>query len=166
MKKMTNQIQTVYDFNVIDANGDVVSMRAYSGKVLLIVNVASQCGFTSQYHGLNLLYEQYKERGFDVLAFPCNQFGRQEPGTDQEIRHFCEATYQVGFSVFSKICVNGEKCLPLFNFIKTNARGVAGTKSIKWNFTKFLIDRDGFAVKRFPSRFLPVNLSKYIEELL
>jgi glutathione peroxidase len=140
---------SVYDFTVETADGQLKSLSDYRGKVLLIVNTASRCGFTPQYAGLQKLYEAHHEKGFEVLAFPCNQFGGQEPGTNEEIQNFCHTNYQVTFPVFAKIEVNGEHAHPLYKYLKSEAKGVLGTEAIKWNFTKFLVDRQGKVIKRF-----------------
>lgn len=128
-----------------------LNLRDYAGKLLLVVNVASQCGFTPQYKDLQSLYEEFKDRGFEVLAFPCNQFGAQEPGSAEQITLFCETQYGVRFQLFEKTDVNGAKAHPLFTYLKEKAPGIMGTDSIKWNFTKFLIDRSGQKIKRFGS---------------
>ena len=140
---------TVYDFQADSINGTKVPLSEYRGKTLLIVNVASRCGFTPQYTGLENLYEKYKDQGFLVLGFPCNQFGSQEPGTESEIKNFCETNYSVKFPLFSKIDVNGPQAHPLYQFLVKSKPGILGTEGIKWNFTKFLIDRQGNPVKRY-----------------
>jgi len=159
-------VQTFYDFNATDISGVEHNMSEYKGKVLLVVNVASQCGFTPQYEGLEKLYETYHEKGLEILAFPCNQFRAQEPGTDKEIQNFCKVNYGVTFPIFSKIEVNGEQRHPLYAFLKKEARGILGTERIKWNFTKFLIDRDGNVIERYSSFTKPENMEKDIEKLL
>jgi glutathione peroxidase len=141
-------------------------MRDYAGKTLLIVNVASRCGFTPQYAGLEALYRKYGEKGFVVLGFPCNQFGAQEPGADSEIAQFCATSYDVTFPMFSKIDVNGEKAHPLYRWLKHAAPGLLGSEAIKWNFTKFLVDRSGKVVRRFASTDTPQSLEKAIESVL
>ncbi|RZI50612.1 glutathione peroxidase [Aeribacillus pallidus] len=156
---------TVYDFDVKTADGQTISLLQYKGNVMLIVNTASYCGFTEQYKDLQNLYETYKEKGFVVLAFPCNQFGNQEPGTDEEIQTFCE-NYGVTFPVFSKIDVRGPNAHLLFVYLTEQIPGVFGTKMIKWNFTKFLIDRDGNPVERFVPQTNPKDIAPYIEKLL
>jgi len=138
----------------------------YAGKAMLIVNVASQCGFTPQYHGLEALYRRYRDRGFVVLGFPCDQFGRQEPGAEAEIRNFCSQEYDVTFPLFAKTKVNGEGAHPLFKALKSAAPGLFGTQAIKWNFTKFLLDRRGGVVKRYAPADKPEDLAKDIEPLL
>jgi glutathione peroxidase len=138
----------------------------YSGKVLLIVNVASQCGFTPQYTGLEILWRNFRDRGFAVLGFPCNQFGHQEPGDEEEIRTFCSTKYDVSFPLFAKVDVNGPNAHPLFRDLKQAAPGLLGSESIKWNFTKFLVDRSGRVVKRYGSMDTPESIAKDIEALL
>jgi glutathione peroxidase len=141
-------------------------MAAHEGKVLLIVNVASKCGFTPQYAGLEALHRKYQDRGFEVLGFPCNQFGGQEPGSDAEIGSFCSLTYDVTFPVYSKIDVNGPKADPLYEYLKKSAPGLMGLTSIKWNFTKFLIDRSGNVVRRYAPTTKPEDIERDIESLL
>jgi glutathione peroxidase len=158
--------QTIYDFTVSDIDGHEVKLDRYKDKVLLIVNTASKCGFTKQYAGLEELYRLYKDKGLVVLGFPCNQFANQEPGNMQEIKDFCSLTYQVDFPMFAKIEVNGNNAHPLYKFLKQKASGVLGLKAIKWNFTKFLIDRQGNIVKRFAPVVNPSNLTRDIERLL
>jgi glutathione peroxidase len=155
-----------FDTSITSINGEERTMRDYEGKVLLIVNVASKCGFTPQYKGLEALYKQYKDRGFEVLGFPCNQFGAQEPGAEEEIVQFCELNFGVTFPMFAKIDVNGKETHPLFEQLKSGATGVLGTEAIKWNFTKFLVARDGTIVDRFASNTSPDALTKEIETLL
>ena len=148
------------------ANGTPASLAAYAGKVLLIVNTASKCGFTPQYEGLEALHRDYADRGFEVLAFPCNQFGAQEPGDAAEIANFCTLTYDVTFPVFAKVDVNGGEADPLFDRLKSDAPGVLGSKAIKWNFTKFLIDRAGKVVDRYAPTTKPADIRTDIENLL
>ncbi|HUI83837.1 MAG TPA: glutathione peroxidase [Candidatus Binatia bacterium] len=155
----------IYDFSATLNNGKERKLSAYKGKVLLIVNTASQCGFTPQYKGLQELYAKYKDRGFELLAFPCDQFGHQEPGSDEEIRSFCELNYEVGFPLFSKIEVNGEGAHPLYKFLKSEKGGLLGD-SIKWNFTKFLIDRQGNVVERYAPMTAPERIAPDIEKQL
>ena len=155
----------VYDFKVLDANKKEVSLAVFEGKVLLIVNTATGCGFTPQYEGLETLYEKYKDKGFEILDFPCNQFGHQAPGTEAEIMGFCKARYNVSFKQFAKTEVNGKNESPLFAFLKSERNGVFG-KNIKWNFTKFLVDKNGNPVKRFSPTVTPEKIEKYIQELL
>jgi glutathione peroxidase len=157
---------SIYDFKVKTIDGKETTMTDFQDKVLLIVNVASQCGFTGQYAGLEELYQQYKDRSFVILGFPCNQFGSQEPGNEEEIKNFCETKYHVTFPMFSKIDVNGPDTHPLYNYLKSEEKGIFGTKAIKWNFTKFLVDRKGNIVKRYSPQTTPDSLSKDIEKLL
>ena len=158
--------EDLYDIAVRTIDGETRSMRDYAGKTLLIVNVASRCGFTPQYAGLEALYRKYGEKGFVVLGFPCNQFGAQEPGADSEIGQFCATRYEVTFPMFSKIDVNGEKAHPLYRWLKHAAPGLLGSEAIKWNFTKFLVDRSGKVVRRFASTDTPQSLEKAIESVL
>ena len=157
---------TVYDFHSKTIDGANVALSDYQGKVLLIVNVASKCGFTPQYKGLESLYRQYKARGFEILAFPCNQFGGQEPATEPEIKQFCRSEYDVTFPIFSKIDVNGQGAHPLYRFLEDQRPGVLGTKRIKWNFTKFLVDRRGNPIRRYSPRNKPESIGPDIERLL
>ncbi|GGB39451.1 glutathione peroxidase [Fictibacillus barbaricus] len=157
---------SVYDFSVDTIKGEETSLNKYKGDVLLIVNTASKCGFTPQYQGLQSLYENHKEKGFSVLGFPCNQFGAQEPGTSGEIMEFCELNYGVNFPMFAKLNVNGDDAHPLFKYLASEAPGILGSKAIKWNFTKFLVDRDGRVVKRFAPTDKPETIEKHIQELL
>jgi len=156
----------VYDFSCKTISGDTKALRDYAGKVLLIVNTASKCGFTPQYEGLESLYRKYRDKGFEVLGFPCNQFMSQEPGTEAEIREFCSLRYDVSFPLFSKIDVNGPNTDPLFAHLKSAAPGLAGTQSIKWNFTKFLVDRQGRVIKRFATATKPGAIQSAIESAL
>lgn len=156
---------SVYDFTVKDADGNGVSMESYRGKVLLIVNTATGCGFTPQYEGLEGLYEKYRESGFEVLDFPCNQFGGQAPGTEEEIVSFCQMNYGTKFKQFAKINVNGPDEEPLFAYLKGQKRGLMGG-DIKWNFTKFLIDRDGNVIARFSSMTEPEKIEPKVKALL
>jgi len=156
----------IYTFQVTMVDGKEQSMDRYQGKTLLIVNVASKCGFTPQYKGLEELYRKYKDRGLVVLGFPCNQFGGQEPGNEDEIQKFCSLNYDVTFPLFSKIKVNGENAHPLYKFLKKEAKGILGTEAIKWNFTKFLIDKSGKVIDRYASADKPENLEKEIEKIL
>ena len=147
-------------------NGTTENIQDYVNKVLLIVNVASHCGFTSQYRELQSLYEELKDQGLVIMGFPCNQFGNQEPGSSNEIVHFCQTNYKVTFPIFEKVDVNGENSHPLFNYLKKSAPGVLGTEAIKWNFTKFLINREGQVVNRYASATTPQNIRSDIEKLL
>ncbi len=156
----------VTDFTVALPNGVEKALSDYAGKVLLIVNVASKCGFTPQYAGLEALYRKYGERGFAILAFPCNQFGAQEPGDAEEISNFCSLTYDVTFPLMAKIEVNGSGTDPLYDYLKAAKPGLMGSKAIKWNFTKFLVDRTGVPVKRYAPTDKPESLEKDIEKLL
>ncbi|HWU74364.1 MAG TPA: glutathione peroxidase [Sphingomonas sp.] len=156
----------ITDFHVKAADGSDADLSAYAGKVLLIVNVASKCGFTPQYEGLEALHRKYADRGFEVLGFPCNQFGAQEPGNAEEIANFCSLTYDVTFPVFAKIDVNGSGADPLYGELKKQAPGFLGTEGIKWNFTKFLVGRDGQVVERFAPTTKPEEIAADIEKLL
>ena len=156
----------ITDMTVTAADGTPTSLDQWRGKVLLIVNTASKCGFTPQYEGLEALHRDLSSRGFEVLAFPCNQFGAQEPGDAAEIANFCSLTYDVTFPVFAKIDVNGERADPLFERLKADAPGVMGTKAIKWNFTKFLVDRAGNTVRRYAPTTKPADIRRDIEALL
>ncbi|GHU53675.1 glutathione peroxidase [Clostridia bacterium] len=151
----------IYDFTVKTVNGGDFCLSEYRGKVLLVVNTATACGFTPQYEGLQNLYEKYKEQGFEILDFPCNQFGHQAPGTDEEIGSFCTLKYHTTFPRFSKIEVNGENEHPLYTWLKSEKGGIVGSK-IKWNFTKFLIDRNGEVIERFAPTTTPSALEKEI----
>lgn len=157
---------TLHSFKVRSITGETVDLSEYENKVALIVNVASKCGYTSQYEGLEALYTDYKERGFTVLAFPCNQFGNQEPGNSVDILTFCSTVYKVSFPLFEKIDVNGRHADPLYNWLKEEKNGVLGTKAIKWNFTKFLVGRDGHVLKRYGSSTTPDELRADIEQAL
>ena len=156
----------IYDFNVKTIDGQEISMSKYKGKVLLIVNVASKCGFTSQYEGLEKLFEKYKNEDFMVLGFPSNQFANQEPESNEKIKEFCSLTYDVKFDMFAKVDVNGENEAPLYKFLKSNQKGILGSENIKWNFTKFLVDKNGNVVDRFASTTSPESIEKDIIKLL
>lgn len=156
----------LYDFSAKGISGEEVSLGAYEGKVLLVVNTASKCGFTKQYQGLESMYKDMSGRGFEVLGFPCNQFGSQEPGDEGEIGSFCERNFGVTFPLFSKVEVNGDEQHPLFRYLKDEARGLLGTRGIKWNFTKFLVGRDGQVVKRFGPTDKPESIVSAVEALL
>ncbi|GAM11106.1 glutathione peroxidase [Geobacter sp. OR-1] len=156
----------IYDFQVQTASGEFKSMAEYRGQVMLIVNTASKCGFTPQYQGLEALYRKYASQGFVVLGFPCNQFGAQEPGDIAEIQNFCSLTYDVTFPLFAKIDVNGSDAAPLFQYLKSAAKGVLGSEAIKWNFTKFLVDRHGTVLERYAPATAPESLEKDIEAAL
>lgn len=154
-----------YDFTAKSIQGQPISMSKYKNKVVLVVNTASKCGFTPQYIGLEKLYNDYKEQGLEVLGFPCNQFGGQEPGTEKDIQQGCMINYGVSFQMFSKVDVNGKDALPLFTYLKSQKKGILGAK-IKWNFTKFLIDKNGKVIKRFASTTKPESIEKHIKKLL
>ena len=156
----------ITDLTARAADGSDVALSAYAGKVLLVVNVASKCGFTPQYEGLEALHRRYADRGFSVLAFPCNQFGAQEPGDAAEIANFCSLTYDVTFPVLAKVDVNGAGADPLFERLKADVPGLMGSKAIKWNFTKFLVDREGRTVRRYAPTTKPAEIEKDIEALL
>ena len=155
----------IYDFTVKDIQGNDLSLEKFKGKVMLIVNTASNCGFTKQYDGLQKLYEKYKDQGFVVLGFPCNQFGKQEPGDEKEIANFCTDIFNVTFPMMSKIEVNGENAHPLYKFLKKEKGGILGDE-IKWNFTKFLVDKEGNLVARFAPQKTPEDIESDIKELL
>lgn len=156
----------LYDFKVMTIKGEETTLAEYKNKVILIVNVASKCGFTSQYDGLEALYKKYKDKGVVVLGFPCNQFGSQEPGTEEEIQNFCRVNFGVSFPMFSKINVNGDDTHPLYVYLKSEQPGILGSESIKWNFTKFLVDKSGKVVERFGSSTKPKELEEDMEALL
>jgi len=160
------QTMSIYDFTVKTIDSKEVSLSKYKGKVLLIVNVASKCGFTDQYEGLEKLFDKYKDKDFMILGFPSNQFANQEPGTNQEIKQFCRLTYGVEFDMFAKVDVNGENEIPLYTYLKKQAGGILGTESIKWNFTKFLIDKEGNVVERYGSITTPKEIEPKVKELL
>ena len=155
----------IYDYQVKDSEGKSVSLSEYKGKVLLIINSATGCGLTPQYEGLQNLYDTYQKQGFEILDFPCNQFGNQAPGSNSEIKTFCESRFGVTFKVFDKIEVNGENESPLFSYLKKEKKGMMGSK-IKWNFTKFLVDRNGNVIKRYSPTDKPEKIVKDIEALL
>ena len=155
-----------YDFSCKDIAGKDVPLATYRDKVVLVVNVASKCGYTPQYKGLEALYQKYKDRGLVVLGFPCNQFGGQEPGTSEEIKGFCELNYSVTFPMFAKVEVNGPETHPLYAFLKKQATGILGTEAIKWNFTKFLLDSQGNVIDRFAPATSPEDLEAEVAKLL
>jgi len=159
-------MSSIYDFTAAAADGSPAPLAAYRGKVLLIVNVASKCGFTPQYEGLEALYRKYRDQGLVVLGFPCNQFGGQEPGDATQIASFCTLTYDVTFPVLAKIDVNGPKADPLYGFLTHEKRGLLGSTGIKWNFTKFLVGRDGKVLERFAPADKPESLEGAIEKAL
>lgn len=157
---------TIADFTVTTNKGKPLDLSEKLGKVLLVVNTASKCGFTPQYDGLERLFDSYKDRGFEVLGFPCNQFGNQEPGDAEEIAQFCKLNFGVTFPLMAKVEVNGENASPLFDWMKAEAPGLMGSRGIKWNFTKFLIDRLGKVVKRYAPQDKPERIAQDIEKLL
>lgn len=159
-------MESIYSFEAKTINGENRSLSVYRGQVLLIVNTASLCGLTPQYEGLQKLYQDFSSKGFQILAFPCDQFGHQEPGDATKIKDFCEARFAITFPLFEKIEVNGENAHPLFKYLKKNSPGFLGTEAIKWNFTKFLIDREGNIIERFAPTTSPESLSETIENLL
>ncbi len=163
---MNRPDEGVYRFDAERLRGARQSLADYAGQVLLIVNTASRCGFTPQYAGLEALYQRYRERGFTILGFPCNQFGAQEPGDAGEIAEFCEINYGVSFPLFAKVDVNGDTTHPLFAYLKARAPGLLGSQAIKWNFTKFLVGRDGEVVKRYAPALAPEAIAPDIEALL
>ena len=156
----------LFKIDVHTIDGKVQSMNDYAGKVLLVVNVASRCGFTPQYEGLEVLHRQYKDQGLVVMGFPCNQFAGEEPGTDSEIATFCETRFNVSFPMFAKLKVNGDDAHPLYQYLKGEKPGVLGTEAVKWNFTKFLVDRDGRVVNRYGSADKPEKIAADIAALL
>jgi len=151
---------TVYDFDANTIDGQTQKLDAYKGRWLLVVNVASKCGFTPQYKGLEALYRQYKDKGLTILGFPCDQFGHQEPGAEAQIKEFCSLTYDVSFPMFAKIKVNGDDAHPLYKHLKSEGKGILGTEGIKWNFTKFLVDPSGAVVKRYAPTDTPDAIGK------
>lgn len=157
---------SLHDFTVKDINGKDFSFSALKGKPVVIVNVASKCGFTPQYKGLEELYREYKDQGLVIIGFPCNQFGAQEPGNEQDIQQFCSLTYDVSFPMMSKIDVNGTNEAPIYRFLKSSAPGLLGTEAIKWNFTKFLIGKDGQVIDRFAPQTEPKDMAKAIKAAL
>jgi len=158
--------QRIYDFTVKDMKNQPIRLSAYQGKVMLIVNTATGCGFTPQYKGLEELYRLYRDRGLVVLGFPCNQFGNQAPGTNEDIADFCELNYNVTFPQFAKIDVNGENAAPLYQWLKKQKKGIFGSTSIKWNFTKFLVDRNGKVVERFGPAETPEQIERHIKKMV
>lgn len=157
---------SIYDIEVKNIDKQSVKLDKYKGRVMLIVNVASKCGYTGQYEGLQELHEKYSSEGLSVLGFPCNQFLSQEPGSEEEIKNFCTISFGVTFDMFAKIDVNGENTHPLYTFLKANAKGFLGSEAIKWNFTKFLVDREGNVVERYAPSTIPKQIEKDIEKLL
>lgn len=158
-------METIYDFTVKDREGNDVSLKEYEGKTVLIVNTATGCGFTPQYEGLENLYKKYQDKGFVILDFPCNQFGNQAPGTDEEIHSFCTLKYNTTFPQFAKVEVNGDNEIPLYTFLKKQQKGMMGSK-IKWNFTKFLVNKQGEVVARFAPTAKPEDIDEKIAEIL
>lgn len=159
-------MKSIYDYKVDDSQKNPVSLSDYKGKTLLIVNVASRCGLTPQYKGLQELYSKYSNKDFEILAFPCNQFGAQEPGSNEEIKEFCDINFNVSFKIFDKIDVNGSSASPLFKHLKNEAKGVMGSEAIKWNFTKFLIDNNGSVIKRYSPQTTPDKIDKDLSKIL
>lgn len=157
---------SIYEFNAKDIDGKSQSLGDYQGKTMLIVNVASKCGFTPQYTGLEALYEKFRDKGLVVLGFPCDQFGHQEPGDEAEIKNFCSLNYDVKFPLFAKIDVNGANADPIYKYLKHEAKGLLGSESIKWNFTKFLVDKNGKVVKRYAPTDTPESIEKEIAAAL
>ena len=163
---MTEIKDNIYNHSCNDNSGNLQNLSAFEGQALLIVNTASKCGFTPQYNGLQELQEKFKDSGFSVLAFPCNQFGGQEPGSSEEIQEFCTVNYGINFPIFEKVDVKGEDAHPLFKYLTSEKKGLLGSESIKWNFTKFLINKEGKPVARFAPNTTPEKISKEIENLL
>jgi glutathione peroxidase len=159
-------MSSLYDFSVQDIDAKPQSLRDFAGRVLLIVNTASKCGFTPQYKGLEALHRKYEGKGLTVMGFPCDQFGHQEPGDEAEIKNFCSLNYDVHFPLFAKVEVNGMGAHPLFQYLKKEAKGILGSEAIKWNFTKFLIDREGRVVRRYAPTDTPESIERDIVELL
>ncbi|MEH6344080.1 MAG: glutathione peroxidase [Bermanella sp.] len=157
---------TVFEFSAQDIQGNNKDLADFKGKVMLIVNTASKCGFTPQYEGLENIYKDLKEQGLEILGFPCNQFGQQEKGSDTEIAGFCMKNYGVSFPMFSKVDVNGDNAHPLYDYLKKQSPGILGSKGIKWNFTKFLVGKDGQVIKRFAPTAKPKDIAKDIKALL
>ncbi|AWL11841.1 Glutathione peroxidase [Saliniradius amylolyticus] len=157
---------SIYDFTIELANGEPKPLADYRGQVMLIVNTASYCGFTPQYQGLENLYQKFKDNGFVVLGFPCNQFGNQEPDSEETIQSFCQRNYGVTFPLFKKVDVNGKQAEPLFDYLKQHAPGILGSRRIKWNFTKFLVGSNGKVLKRFGSVTKPKELSRHVHQAL
>ncbi len=158
--------ENIYEFTCRTMSGEDKPLSEFQGKVLLIVNTASKCGFTPQFAGLEALHEKYADQGLAILGFPCNQFGRQDPGSNEEIQEFCQLNYGVSFPMFSKIEVNGPETAPLYQFLKEAAPGALGTKAIKWNFTKFLVNRDGKVIRRYAPKDTPEKIERDLQQLL
>lgn len=163
---MTEIKDNIYNHSCNDNSGNLQNLSAFEGQALLIVNTASKCGFTPQYNGLQELQEKFKDSGFSVLAFPCNQFGGQEPGSSEEIQEFCTVNYGINFPIFEKVDVKGDDAHPLFKYLTSEKKGLLGSESIKWNFTKFLINKEGKPIARFAPNTTPEKISKEIENLL
>jgi len=159
-------MSSIYDFEFNKSDGSKTNFSEFKGKTVLVVNVASRCGFTPQYEGLEKLYQNFKDKNFVILGFPCNQFGAQEPGSDSEIQEFCKLNYGVSFPVMQKVNVNGEETLPFYKHLKTEAKGLLGSEAVKWNFTKFLIDKSGKVVDRFAPQTKPEELTSVIEKII
>jgi len=157
---------SIYHFEVKNIQGETVPLETYQGKVLLIVNTASKCGFTPQYDGLEKIYKEYHAQGLEILGFPCNQFGAQEPGSEAEIASFCQLNYGVSFPMFAKIDVNGSHSHPLYDYLKTQAPGLLGSKDVKWNFTKFLVDVNGKVIKRYAPQDTPESIGRELKKYL
>lgn len=158
--------QSIYDFECETISGETQPLSAFKGKALLIVNTASKCGFTPQYDGLEALYKKYKQEGLEVLGFPCNQFGKQEPGTNADIQNFCSTKFDVSFPMFAKVDVNGSDAHPLYKYLKDEAPGLLGSSGVKWNFTKFLVDKEGHVLERFAPKTKPQDIETAIEAAL
>ncbi|MBA57249.1 MAG: glutathione peroxidase [Pseudomonadales bacterium] len=156
----------VHEFSAVTMQGKEIPLSEFKGKVLLVVNTASKCGFTPQFKGLEEMYEKYKDSGLEILGFPCNQFGKQDPGSNEQISEFCELNYGVSFPMFQKVEVNGDDAHPLFKHLKEQAPGLLGTQAIKWNFTKFLIDQNGKVVQRFAPKDTPKQIESEVRKLL
>ena len=156
----------LYDFTVQNSQNQATPLQSHQGQVVLIVNVASKCGYTPQYKGLETLYREYKNQGFTILGFPCNQFGAQEPGSNEEIQQFCSLTYDVSFPIMAKVEVNGDNTAPLYQWLKSSAPGLLGTEAIKWNFTKFLIGKNGQVIDRYAPQTEPKDLATEIQKAL
>ena len=165
-EEMPEKKKTFYDFNATNIIGENISMSQYKDKVVLVVNTASKCGFTPQYEGLQKLYATHKDEGFVILGFPCNQFSEQEPGSNKEIKSFCNSNYDISFPLFEKIDVNGDNTHPLYKFLKSEATGFMWTEGIKWNFTKFLVDKNGKVITRYGSSTKPKSIEEDIVKLL
>ena len=162
----TQKNQSFHDFKVQDATNKTYDLSQHKGEVVLVVNVASKCGFTPQYKGLEQLYREYKNQGFTILGFPCNQFGAQEPGNNEEIQQFCSLTYDVSFPIMSKVDVNGDKSEPVYKWLKASAPGLLGIEAIKWNFTKFLVSKEGQVLQRYAPQTEPKEISSDIQKAL